>query len=194
MLALVLAAAAVGHASWSAGQEGWTYDEEAFHLGWAERFLDTGISERTSQERFNSKTPIMLPGVLARKAARSTGVTDAEALRFARPPSVVWLGLLLTGVRRGRVGPTAGAGRGRAALDPTWSRTRAWPRRTPLACATLATILAASSMEKPSPLRSAASSGARVASRAKVSAVLSCPDWRSALLQARPPGGTGGEC
>ena len=122
MLALALAVGAVGHASWSAGQEGWTYDEEAFHLRWAERFLDTGISERASQERFNSKTPIMLPGVLARKAARAAGVTDAEALRFfARAPSVLWLALLLGLVyAAGRmVSPLAGAlALTGAALDP----------------------------------------------------------------------------
>ena len=88
MLALALAAGAVGQALWAAGQQGWTYDE-AFHLGWSERFLDDGVSERASQERFNSKTPITLPNVLARKLARAAGVTDAGALRlFARAPSV----------------------------------------------------------------------------------------------------------
>ena len=72
MLALALATGALGHALWSAGQEGWTYDE-AFHLQWAERFLDTGVSERASQERFNSKTPIMKPAV--RQARRGSPVS-----------------------------------------------------------------------------------------------------------------------
>ena len=95
VLALALASGAVGHALWSAAREGWTYDE-AFHLTWSERFLDTGVSERTSQERLNSKTPIMVPAVLARKAARAAGMTDAGALRFfARAPSALWLALLL---------------------------------------------------------------------------------------------------
>jgi len=77
-----------------------------------ERFLETGVTERASQERFNSKTPIMVPGVLARKAARALGVVDASALRFAaRIPSCLWLVLLLALVFAAgrRVSPTAGA-------------------------------------------------------------------------------------
>ena len=155
MLALALAAGAVGHALWSAGQEGWTYDE-AFHLQWAERFLDTGVSERVSQERFNSKTPIMLPAVLAVKAARASGVTDADTLRlFARAPSVVWLALLLGLVyAAGRpLGPLAGAlavcG---AALDPNLvAHASVATSDVPFACVTLATILAAHRLaERPS--------------------------------------------
>jgi 4-amino-4-deoxy-L-arabinose transferase-like glycosyltransferase len=121
VLALALAAGAVGHALWSAGQEGWTYDE-SFHLGWTERFLESGVSERTSQERFNSKTPIMLPGVLARKAAAAAGVTDAGALRwFARAPSAIWLAVLLGLVyAAGRaISPRAGTlALAATALDP----------------------------------------------------------------------------
>ena len=183
MLAFVLAAAAVGHALWSAGQEGWTYDEEAFHLQWAERFLDTGISERTSQERFNSKTPIMLPGVLARKAARAAGVTDAEALRFvARAPSVLWLALLLGLVyAAGRTvgGPKAGAlALAGAALDPNLvAHASLATSDVPFACATLATILAAHRFgERASPARAVILGAALgIAFVAKVSAILLLP-------------------
>src|SRR5436190_14600938 len=92
---LVLAAAAVGHALVSAAREGWTYDEP-IHLQWSERLLDSHVTERASQERFNSKTPIMVPGVLARKAARAAGIRDEGALRFAaRVPTAVWLAALL---------------------------------------------------------------------------------------------------
>jgi len=93
--ALVLAAAALGHALVSAAREGWTYDEP-IHLQWSERFLESGVTERASQERFNSKTPIMVPGVLARKAARALGVQDEAASRFAaRLPTAAWLAALL---------------------------------------------------------------------------------------------------
>jgi 4-amino-4-deoxy-L-arabinose transferase-like glycosyltransferase len=161
VLALALATGAVGHALWSASQEGWTYDEEAFHLQWAERFLDTGISERVSQERFNSKTPIMLPGVLVRKAARAAGVTEVRTLRFfARAPSVLWLALLLGLVyAAGRtVGPAAGAlAVTGAALDPNLvAHASLATSDVPFACATLATLFAAHRLwERPSPARSA---------------------------------------
>jgi 4-amino-4-deoxy-L-arabinose transferase-like glycosyltransferase len=160
VLALALATGAVGHALWSASREGWTYDE-AFHLGWSERFLDTGVSERTSQERFNSKTPIMVPGVLARKAARAAGVTGAGALRFfARAPSALWLALLLGLVyAAGReLGPLPGAlAVAATALDPNLAAHASLATSdVPFACATLATILAAYRLwEHPSPGRAA---------------------------------------
>jgi 4-amino-4-deoxy-L-arabinose transferase-like glycosyltransferase len=160
VLALALATGAVGHALWSAAREGWTYDE-AFHLGWSERFLDTGVSERTSQERFNSKTPIMVPGVLARKAARAAGVTDAGALRFfARAPSALWLALLLGLVyAAGRIfGPLTGAlAVAATALDPNLAAHASLATSdVPFACATLATILAAHRLwERPSPAHAA---------------------------------------
>src|SRR5438067_10773448 len=94
-VALVLAAAAVGHALFSAAREGWTYDEP-IHLQWSERLLDSGRAERASQERFNSKTPIMVPGVLARKVARAAGVEGDAFVRFAaRVPTAFWLAALL---------------------------------------------------------------------------------------------------
>ena len=181
MLALALATGALGHALWSAGQEGWTYDE-AFHLQWAERFLDTGVSERVSQERFNSKTPIMLPAVLAVKAARASGVTDADTLRFfARAPTVVWLALLLGLVyAAGRpLGPLAGAlavcG---AALDPNLvAHASLATSDVPFACATLATLFAAYRLaESPSTARATILGVALGAAFvAKVSAVLLLP-------------------
>jgi 4-amino-4-deoxy-L-arabinose transferase-like glycosyltransferase len=192
VLALALAAGAVGHALWSAGQEGWTYDEEAFHLRWAERFLDTGISERTSQERFNSKTPIMLPGVLARKAGRAAGVTDAETLRFfARAPSALWLALLLWLVyAAGReLGPLPGAfALAAAALDPNLvAHASLATADVPFAFATLATLLAAYRLWiRPSPGHAAMLGAALgLAFVAKVSAVLLLPGVAVLPLLAR---------
>jgi hypothetical protein len=88
---------ALGNALWSAWDQGWTTDEP-FHLLWARRFLDTGVSERASHSLLNSKTSIMLPNVLAEKAASRAGL-DERATRFvARLPTIGWLALLLTSV------------------------------------------------------------------------------------------------
>jgi 4-amino-4-deoxy-L-arabinose transferase-like glycosyltransferase len=71
--------------------QAWTYDEP-FHLAWTERLWATGEWERTSTARFNSRTPIVLANVLAKRAAAAAGVPDAEKLRFAaRLPSALWL-------------------------------------------------------------------------------------------------------
>ena len=89
---------ALANATWAAWSQGWTYDEPV-HLAWTERMVDTGVTERTSVQRFNSKTPATLPNVLLRKAARAAGVQDERTLRFlARLPSVGWLALILAGV------------------------------------------------------------------------------------------------
>ena len=98
----VLAAAAVtfalASAAWAAWSQGFTYDEPV-HLLWTERMLDTGVTERASLRRFDSRTPATLPNVVLRKAARSAGITDERALRFAaRLPSIGWLALLLAAV------------------------------------------------------------------------------------------------
>jgi 4-amino-4-deoxy-L-arabinose transferase-like glycosyltransferase len=191
VLALALAAGAVGHALWSAAQEGWTYDE-AFHLTWSERFLDTGVSERASQERFNTKTPITAPGVLARKAARAAGVTDPGALRFfARAPSALWLVLLFGLVyAAGRMfGPLTGAlALAATALDPSLvAHASLATSDVPFTCATLATILAAYRLwERPSPAR-AALLGAAVgmAFVAKVTAFVLLPGLALLPLVAR---------
>ncbi|HEV7502698.1 MAG TPA: glycosyltransferase family 39 protein, partial [Vicinamibacteria bacterium] len=151
-LALALSACALGQTLWSGAHEGWTYDE-AFHLRWSERFLETGVTERVSQERFNSKTPIMLPGVLARKAARALGVADPSALRFAaRIPSCLWLLLLLALVYAAgrRLSPTAASlAVIAAALDPNLAAHASLATADmPFACATLATLLAADTLWK----------------------------------------------
>jgi 4-amino-4-deoxy-L-arabinose transferase-like glycosyltransferase len=110
------------HAGWSAWAQGWTYDEPV-HLGWTERMLDTGVNERASLRRYDSRTPGTLPNVLARKAARAAGVADERALRFAaRCPSLLWLGLVFAGVlalARPAFGPQAAwLAVTAAALDP----------------------------------------------------------------------------
>jgi 4-amino-4-deoxy-L-arabinose transferase-like glycosyltransferase len=181
VLAVALAAGAVGQALWAAGQQGWTYDE-AFHLQWSERFLDDGVSERVSQERFNSKTPITLPNVLARKLARAAGVTDAGALRlFARAPSAIWLALLFGVVYAiGReLGPVMGAlAVAGAALDPNLiAHASLATSDVPFACATLATILCAYRFwTRPTPARAALLGAALgVAFLAKITAFVLLP-------------------
>ena len=57
----------VASAAWGAWRQDWTYDEP-FHLGWSQRLLE-GVTERDSQERYNSKTPASIPNVLAQRAA-----------------------------------------------------------------------------------------------------------------------------
>jgi 4-amino-4-deoxy-L-arabinose transferase-like glycosyltransferase len=118
----VLVLLALAHAAWSAWAQGWTYDEPV-HLGWTERMLDTGVTERASLRRYDSRTPGTLPNVLARKAARAAGVTDERVLRFAaRLPSVGWLALVFVGIAalaRPAFGPQAAwMAVAAAALDP----------------------------------------------------------------------------
>jgi 4-amino-4-deoxy-L-arabinose transferase-like glycosyltransferase len=109
-----LTLAAVGFAlmsgAWAAWRQGWTYDEY-YHLKWSERLVFRGESERVSNERWNSKTPVMIPGALARRAAGALGIHEPRALRFAaRLPTLGWLAALL-GVTfwftRRHVGPLA---------------------------------------------------------------------------------------
>jgi 4-amino-4-deoxy-L-arabinose transferase-like glycosyltransferase len=84
-----------GYAAW---RQDWTYDER-IHVAWSERFLDTGEVERQSQPRFDSKTTIQVPNVLAGRVAHRLGVRDQDALRFAvRIPALAWLLLLLVAV------------------------------------------------------------------------------------------------
>ena len=177
-----MAALAVGHALWSAGQEGWTYDE-AFHLQWSERFLETGIGERASQERFNSKTPIMVPNVLARKAARAAGIDDPRALRFAaRLPGALWLALLLgtlyAAVRRWVSPLAAGLATSAAALDPSLvAHASLATADVAFAFATLATLVAFLRLWHRPAAGAAVLAGAALglAFVAKVSAVLLLP-------------------
>jgi 4-amino-4-deoxy-L-arabinose transferase-like glycosyltransferase len=89
---LVLALLALFQTLYAARVQGWTYDEP-FHLAWTERLWATGEWERASTARFNSRTPIVLANVLAKRAA---GVQGPETLRFAaRVPSALWLAFLL---------------------------------------------------------------------------------------------------
>jgi 4-amino-4-deoxy-L-arabinose transferase-like glycosyltransferase len=109
-----LTLAAVGFAlasgAWAAWNQAWTYDEY-YHLKWSERLVFRGEGERVSNERWNSKTPVMIPGVLARSIAGAAGIQDPRGLRFAaRLPTLCWLAALLGGTfwfTRRHAGPLA---------------------------------------------------------------------------------------
>lgn len=122
-LTVAAVAFALGSAACAAWRQDWTYDEAA-HLEWSRRLVDEGLTERRSSLHFNSKTPVVVANVLARKAAkRAFGVRSEAALRFAaRLPSVAWLALLLAGVfavaGRALGEPAACAATILAALDP----------------------------------------------------------------------------
>jgi hypothetical protein len=88
----LIALAGAGYAAW---RQDWTYDEPQ-HVAWSERLLDTRETERESRLRYNSKTPVSLLNVLARRAGRTLGATSPEADRFsARLATVAALGALL---------------------------------------------------------------------------------------------------
>jgi hypothetical protein len=94
-LAIVAVVAALLSAAWAAWAEGETYDE-ATHLEWSRRLLETGETERLSSPQYNAKTPVNVLNVLARKAAKGAGVRDPQTLRLAaRFPTVLWLAALL---------------------------------------------------------------------------------------------------
>ena len=120
-LAAVLAAAlTLANAAWAAWDQDITYDEY-FHLSWAERLLDERVDTR-ELFRYDSKTPALLPAVLARKAARAAGVESGQALRFTtRLQSLAMLALALFLVARLAGAPQAEAfwiGLLLASLDP----------------------------------------------------------------------------
>src|SRR5688500_12987259 len=120
--ALAAVGLALAGAAWAAWAQGWTYDEPV-HLGWAERMLDTGVTERASLRRYDSRTPGPLPNVLLRRAAEAAGVRGDRALRFAaRLPSVAWTALLFAAVfalaRPAFGAPAAFLAVGATALDP----------------------------------------------------------------------------
>lgn len=109
-----LTLAAVGFAlassAYAAWHQGWTYDEY-YHLRWSERLVFRGEGERVTNERWDSKTPVMVPGVLVRRAVGAAGIRAPTAVRFAaRLPTLAWLAALL-GVTfwftRRHVGPLA---------------------------------------------------------------------------------------
>ncbi|MGH9884751.1 MAG: glycosyltransferase family 39 protein, partial [bacterium] len=95
-----LTVAAVVFSVLSAGVSAWQQDlttDEPIHLEWSRRLLETRVSDRGALH-FNSKTPVMIPNVLARKAVRRFADTkDVRLLTFAaRLPTLLWhLALLL---------------------------------------------------------------------------------------------------
>ncbi len=172
----------LGNAAWSARDQGWTYDEP-LHLGWAERFLDTGEAERASQERFNSKTTIMLPNVLLQRAAAALGAADEDTLKLAaRLPNVLWLAVLLAVVfaltRRAFGRPAALLAATACALDPNLvAHASVATSDVPYALATVAALAAGLALAR----RPSAAKGAALglalgfAFVAKVTAVLLLP-------------------
>ena len=86
-LAVLFALAQAGYSAWD---QGWAIDERV-HLEWSRRLVTTGEDERESRPRFDSKTPVVIPNVLAMKAAQAAGgtleaattpwVLDSRALR-----------------------------------------------------------------------------------------------------------------
>jgi 4-amino-4-deoxy-L-arabinose transferase-like glycosyltransferase len=123
-LTLAIAGFGIGSALYAAWDQGWTYDEP-YHFGWARRLLEEGVTERQSTPLFNSKTPILLPSVLAKMAGEAAGIRDATVLRFlSRLPTVGFFAatllVLFVAVRR-FVGATAAhLATIATALDPNW--------------------------------------------------------------------------
>jgi len=80
----------------SAWLQGTVYDER-FHLEWSRRLMLTGETERTSHPNFDSKTPLVVANVAARRFARHTlDIRDPARLQLARRlPGVVWLAATL---------------------------------------------------------------------------------------------------
>lgn len=98
LVVAVLVVLALGHGAYAAWRQSWTYDER-FHLEWAERLLLQGETERTSRLVFNSKTPIMLPHVIVRRAVAAAGIEDGRVRRFAaRSPNLLFLAALFAAV------------------------------------------------------------------------------------------------
>src|SRR5262245_44436244 len=98
LIACACAAFALLSAGYAAWVEDWTFDEP-FHPRWAERLWDEGVTERGSAERFDTKTPVMIPNVLARRAAEHAVPNHRRLARWAaRAPGLVWLGLTLAAV------------------------------------------------------------------------------------------------
>jgi len=177
-LALVLLALA--NAVFSAWDMGWTYDEP-FFLAWNERLLLTGSAARDSQH-YNSKTPVLVPNVVARRAAAHATASE-PALRFAaRLPTVGWLALLLCAVflvgRRWFGVPAALIATSAAALDPNLVAHGSLATVDVVyALATLLTVAAALAFAERPSLPRAAGLGAALglALTAKFSAVLLLP-------------------
>jgi hypothetical protein len=99
-----------------------TYDEP-YHIQWSRRLLFKGRTERDSNPLFNSKTPIMVPNVLARELALRAGASPDGELVASRLPGLAWyaatLGVVFL-IGRRHVSPTAaGLATTATALDPS---------------------------------------------------------------------------
>ena len=121
-LTVAVGFAAILSSAYAAWRCDWTMDEKV-HLDWAHRFLTTSVSERLTQLRFDSKTPIVVPNAVAWKAAERLGEPSVRTLRFAaRLPTCLWLLALLGavfGLTRVLFGePAAHLATLAAALDP----------------------------------------------------------------------------
>jgi hypothetical protein len=97
-----LTVAAVLFSMFCAGLSAWQQDittDEPIHLEWSRRLLEQRVSDRGALH-FNSKTPVVIPNVLARQAVRRWADTrDLRLLTFAaRLPTLLWHLLLLLSV------------------------------------------------------------------------------------------------
>ncbi len=72
ILAAACALFSLGFGGYAAWDQDWTTDER-IHLGWSERFWNTGETERDSVGRYESKTPIHVPNVVFRQWVESRG-------------------------------------------------------------------------------------------------------------------------
>jgi 4-amino-4-deoxy-L-arabinose transferase-like glycosyltransferase len=97
LVTLAAAAFAVGCALHDAWVSDLTTDEP-IHLEWSRRLLESGETGR-GPLHFNSKTPVVMANVLARKLARRHLDPGPRVLRWvARLPTVTWMVLLLAAV------------------------------------------------------------------------------------------------
>ena len=109
-----LTVAAVCFSMFCAGFSAWQQDlttDEPIHLEWSRRLLEQRVTDRGALH-FNSKTPVVIPNVLARQTVRRWADTrDLRLLTFAaRVPTLLWHLLLLLSVfllTRSFVSPTA---------------------------------------------------------------------------------------
>jgi hypothetical protein len=86
LLAALVGAALVLASAW---HQDLTYDEP-YHMQWARRLLEERVSERRSDPMWNSKTPVMMAHVLAKRTARRAGLRDPRVLMFcARLPGLL---------------------------------------------------------------------------------------------------------
>jgi hypothetical protein len=112
VLAVAFGLAATLMSAWGASET----PDEPVHLEWSRRLLLERITERRSNEYFESKSPVSMLNVVARRLARRVAAGDDEprrgcVLRFAsRLPTVSLFATLLAAVflaARAWVGPTA---------------------------------------------------------------------------------------